>query len=99
MNSKYNYESSGNVTRTASFCELESELELSSCDVMQRCFEDSSRVDDWSTCMEDGVRAVFFFFCRLVSYSSKRQRGGDPSCTRCLHEGGDRVENIGFPAK
>eukprot|EP00903_Cladosiphon_okamuranus_P010577 g10002.t1 len=55
IDSKYSYERSGDVTRTASYCGMESELEFSTCNVVKSCFEDNNNVNAWSTCMENGV--------------------------------------------
>eukprot|EP00752_Nemacystus_decipiens_P008189 g7325.t1 len=55
IDSKYSYERSGDVTRTASYCEMDSELEFSTCNVVRACFEDNNSVDAWSTCIENGV--------------------------------------------
>ncbi|CAM9946639.1 unnamed protein product, partial [Ectocarpus fasciculatus] len=43
---------------TASFCEMESEMELSGCDILVDCFDSNDNVHDWSTCMENEVHAA-----------------------------------------
>ena len=44
------------MARTASYCGLESETEMSTCDVLIGCFEDNETIFDWTTCMENEVR-------------------------------------------
>ena len=72
IDSKYSYEGSGDVTRTASYCGMESELELSTCNVVKHCFEDNDNVNAWSTCMENGVSALLLpprSSCLISSFS------------------------------
>eukprot|EP00903_Cladosiphon_okamuranus_P010576 g10001.t1 len=53
-----NYQPSSGVARTASYCGLLSETEMTSCDVLIGCFEDNDNIYDWTTCMENEVHAA-----------------------------------------
>lgn len=51
-------QSSGFVTRTASYCEMDSELDLSTCEDVISCFDGNEGIEGWIGCMENGVRLL-----------------------------------------
>lgn len=51
------FQALGGVVRTNSYCGLESASEFTKCEVFVGCFEYSTNIYDWASCMEHSVRA------------------------------------------
>ncbi|CAM9966345.1 unnamed protein product [Scytosiphon promiscuus] len=57
VDSSFNYQALPGVIRTSSYCGLEGVSEFTQCEVFVDCFESSSSLYDWATCMEHSVHA------------------------------------------
>jgi len=73
-NALHAHQHSGYVTRTASLCGMNSELDLSTCSTLISCFDDNESLEGWIGCMENGVRSFARSTVSLSIWSPHRRR-------------------------